>query len=218
MDADSAGLQSGGRLAESSRVEAFSDGVFAIALTLLVLDLRTPEVGGSFGQLLLAEWPAYLAYLAAFLNIAAIWINHHDLFHRVKRVDIRLICLNLFLLLVSSIFPWPAAVVSSAIRTGTHHDQVVAVLLFAVVGFAVPVAWIGLYSYLKRHPTLLTNPAEARYMADGSRRSTVGLVVFPVAAVIGLWQPVVALVAFVLVPAFFIATLLYPRPTEPSSA
>ena len=204
-------------MGESTRVEAFSDGVFAIALTLLVLDLRAPEEGGSFGHSLLAEWPSYVAYLAAFLNIAAIWINHHDLFLRVKRVDIRLICLNLVLLLVSSIFPWPASVVSSAIRTGTHHDQVVAVVLFAAVGFAVPIAWIGVYGYLRAHPGLLVNPAEAGYAADGLRRSTVSLVIYPLAALVGLWQPVVALVAFVLVPAFYIATLLYPRPTEPSS-
>jgi uncharacterized membrane protein len=68
----------GERFAESTRVEAFSDGVFVIALTLLVLDLHAPDARGQFLPALLEQWPGYLAYLAAFLNISAIWINHHD--------------------------------------------------------------------------------------------------------------------------------------------
>jgi uncharacterized membrane protein len=117
------------RLAESTRVEAFSDGVFAIALTLLVLDLRSPGSTGGFAHVLLSQWPACLAYLAAFLNIAAIWINHHELFTLVRQVDARVICANLLLLLVASLFPWPAAVISSAVRDGNHDDQVAATVL-----------------------------------------------------------------------------------------
>ena len=125
-------------LPESNRIEAFSDGVFAIALTLLVLDLHAPATRGRFGHDLLAEWPAYVAYLAAFLNISAIWINHHDLFSRIRRVDPPVICANLLVLLVSSLFPWPASVMSTAVRSGNHSDQVAATVLFAAFGLLVP--------------------------------------------------------------------------------
>ncbi len=197
-----------GRLAESNRVEAFSDGVFAIALTLLVLDLHAPTGPGSFASTLRDEWPAYVAYLAAFLNMGAIWINHHDLFTRVERVDIRLICANLLLLLVSSLFPWPASVISAAIRTGTHNDQVAATVLYAAIGFSVPLAWIGVYGYLRRNPHLLTSPAQVAYMRYSSRRSLVSVLVYPVAAAIAFVAPDVALALYVALPLYFIGSLL----------
>ena len=118
-------------LTESARVEAFSDGVLAIALTLLVLDLHSDAARGEFGHELATQWPSYLAYLAAFLNLSAIWINHHDLFARVHRVDARLLVVNLAVLLVASVFPWPTAVMAAAIRDGNSHDQLLSTLLYA---------------------------------------------------------------------------------------
>jgi uncharacterized membrane protein len=196
------------RLAESSRVEAFSDGVLAIALTLLVLDLRSDASRGQLSHELLDQWPAYLAYLAAFFNISAVWINHHDLFTRVRGVDTRLVGVNLLLLLVSSLFPWPAAVVGGAIRNGNHNDEVAAVVLYAAIGILVPVAWMILYRYLERKPKLLLAKGDVAYVRAGWRRSTVSLVAYPIAAGIAFVEPVVALVIFVALPAFFIATLL----------
>ena len=157
------------RLPESNRVEAFSDGIFAIALTLLVLDLHAPgDSRGRFAHVLVEQWPAYLAYLAAFLNIAS--INHHDLFTRVRAVDARLICANLFLLLVASLFPWPASVISAAVQKGDHGDQVAAMVLYAAVGFLVPLAWILLYGYLARTPYLLRDASGVAFARRGRAR------------------------------------------------
>jgi uncharacterized membrane protein len=196
------------RLPESNRVEAFSDGVFAIALTLLVLDLHAPSTRGRFGHDLLADWPAYVAYLAAFLNIAAIWINHHELFSRVRRVDPPLICANLFLLLVTSLFPWPASVISAAIRSGDHSDQVSATVLYAAVGFLVPLAWLVLYGYLGRAPTLLIDADGSASARRGVRRSMVSVIVYPIAGGLAFLAPVAALIAFVALPFYFIVTVL----------
>jgi uncharacterized membrane protein len=196
------------RVSESNRVEAFSDGVLAIALTLLVLDLHSDAERGHFGHELGAQWPSYVAYLAAFLNIAAIWINHHDLFTRVNRVDIRLVGANLLILLVASLFPWPAAVMAAAVRSGDHHDQVISTVLYAGVGFCVPLAFICVYTYLARHPALLEHAGDTGYARLGARRSLVSVAVYPVSAVIALVAPVVALAAYVALPAYFIATLL----------
>jgi uncharacterized membrane protein len=142
---------------------------------------------------------------------SAVWINHHDLFTRVRRVDAPLICANLLLLLVSSLFPWPAAVVSEAVRHGTHADEVASCLLYAGVGFLIPVMWVVLYGYLARSPHLLNEAADVSYARDGVRRSSVSFVAFPVAAVLALFAPVLALVAFVLVPLFFVLTIVFPR-------
>jgi uncharacterized membrane protein len=197
-----------GRLPESARVEAFSDGVFAIALTLLVLDLHEPATRGHFGHDLLEQWPAYLAYLAAFLNIAAIWINHHDLFSRVRRVDPPAICANLLLLLVSSLFPWPAAVMSAAVHSGDHSDQVAATVLYAAVGFLVPVAWFVLYSYLAHAPALFIDSTGLAYVIRARRRSWISIVVYPVTVVLAFVAPVAAIIAFVALPAYFIGTVV----------
>jgi uncharacterized membrane protein len=196
------------RTTESNRVEAFSDGVLAIALTLLVLDLHSDAERGEFGHALAAQWPGYIAYLAAFLNIAAIWINHHDLFTRVRYVDTRLVGINLLVLLVASLFPWPAAVMAAAVRTGDHRDQVISTVLYAGVGFCVPLAYICLYAYLIHHRALLGAPGDVDYARNGVRRSLVSVVVYPVSAAVALLAPVVALAAYVALPAFFILTLL----------
>ena len=205
------------RRPESNRVEAFSDGVFAIALTLLVLDLHAPgDSRGRFAHVLVEQWPAYLAYLAAFLNIASIWINHHDLFTRVRAVDARLICANLFLLLVASLFPWPASVISAAVQKGDHGDQVAAMVLYAAVGFLVPLAWILLYGYLARTPYLLRDASGVAFARSAARRSLVSVVVFPAAAVLAFVEPIAALIAFAALPFFFIAAVLFVAPARPT--
>jgi hypothetical protein len=84
-----------------TRLEAFSDGVFAIAITLLVIEIRPPEVheGERLAHALWAQWPSYVAYLVSFLTIGVIWLNHHRIFEQVARVDGPLLLLNLNLLL-----------------------------------------------------------------------------------------------------------------------
>ena len=133
--------------------------------------------------------PSYVAYVAAFLNISSIWINHHDLFTRVRGVDARLITLNLLLLLVASLFPWPAAVISAAQRSGDHYDQIAASLLYAGIGFLVPLTFIVVYTYLARTPALLTDPAHTAYAVTNRRRALVSIVVYPVAAILAFVSP-----------------------------
>jgi hypothetical protein len=89
------------RLSETARLEAFSDGVFAIAITLLILEIRLPAdvAPGALGRALLHEWPSYLAFLASFVTIGVMWVNHHRLFTLIRRSDDRLMALNLLLLL-----------------------------------------------------------------------------------------------------------------------
>jgi uncharacterized membrane protein len=199
----------GRALPESGRVEAFSDGVFAIALTLLVLDLVVPESRGDFAHDLGHHWQSYVAYLGAFLTISAVWINHHDAFTRVKAVDPRLMVINLGVLLIASIMPFPTAVISSAMQHGNRHDQIVAVAVYAGVGVLLALSWNGLYYYLARTPKLLVDPADVEYMRAGRRRSVVTLVLFPVAALLAFIEPVIALVAFLAVAVFFIGAIVH---------
>ncbi len=100
---------------ETGRVEAFSDGVFAVAITLLALDLRVPHDmadGRSLARALLAQWPAYLAFVTSFATIGIMWINHHRLFTLIRRTDNALLVLNGLLLLGVTFVPFPTAMVA----------------------------------------------------------------------------------------------------------
>ena len=107
MDGDEAGLS------DTGRTEAFSDGVMAIAITLLILDVRVDDESGK-GLLhdLLHIWPTYAAYLGSFLIIGIIWMNHHGFFRQVRALDRRMQWWNLMLLLAISWLPFPTALVA----------------------------------------------------------------------------------------------------------
>src|SRR5262249_40107493 len=97
---------------ETSRIEAFSDGVFAIAITLLILDVHVPTVvQGPLGVALRRQWPTYVAYLISFSFIGIMWVNHHRLFNHIRRSDNGLLFLNLLLLLGVSVVPFPTALI-----------------------------------------------------------------------------------------------------------
>lgn len=206
------------RLPESARVEAFSDGVLAIAVTLLVLDLHSDLHPGEFAHELGAQWPSYLAYLAAFLNVSAIWINHHDLFARVRGVDAGLISLNLLLLLVASLFPWPTAVISSALLDGDAHDQITASLLYAGIGFMVPLTFIAIHTYLIHAPHLFTDPTQVAYSRVSRRRAFFSIVVYPITGVLAFVSIDLALGLFIAVPLFFISAVFLQQRSEQSNS
>ena len=102
---------------ETGRIEAFSDGVFAIAVTLLVLEVRVPHLqdggaGGSLARALLAQWPSYVALVTSFLTVLVMWANHHRIFELVRRVNAPFLYANGLLLLVVTVVPFPTAVLA----------------------------------------------------------------------------------------------------------
>jgi uncharacterized membrane protein len=120
------------QVTDTGRVEAFSDGVFAIVVTLLVLDLKEPEHSpGELLDSLARQWPAYLGYFASFLFVAVIWLNHHQAFAGIRRVDKGVQIANLTLLLTTALIPFPTAVLSRTFITGVDStDARTAVALY----------------------------------------------------------------------------------------
>ena len=190
------------RRAESSRVEAFSDGVFSIAITLLVLELAVPAVAGHFGEELRDEWVSYVAYLAAFGSIGVLWMGHHTIFTRIRAVDSGLLWRNLVLLLTVSVVPFPTAVIASAYRVGTNADQTAGVVAYAIVGMASGVAWLLLFSYLRAHRDLVDRDSDPRFFRLTEPLLT--LVGYGLAAAIGFVAPSAALVIFLFFPAAYV--------------
>jgi Endosomal/lysosomal potassium channel TMEM175 len=114
---------------DPARIVAFSDGVIAIAVTLLVLEIRPPEDFGHLPQGLAALWPSYLAYVVTFMLIGQIWANHHVMFDHIRSADRLVLFLNTVLLMDIAFLPFAASVLAEALRQG--HGQRTAVVLQA---------------------------------------------------------------------------------------
>src|ERR1700693_3137947 len=122
------------RLAETDRLETFSDSVLSITMTLLVFEIVRPEYGsGQLLEKLAAQWASYIAFLASFCYAGVIWLNHRTVFARVRYCDRSLHLANLFLLLTSALIPFPTAILSAAIQNGNEFDARVAVTLYAAI-------------------------------------------------------------------------------------
>lgn len=187
------------RLAESTRVEGFSDGVFAIVITLLVIEIHRPRVGpGELGAALLHAWPSYAAYALAFLYVGVCWLNHHRLFQDVAKVAPALNWINLGILGTTALLPFPTGVLAEAYQSGTLADQRAAVALYAIVAGLMSAAWLPLFPYLARHPELVETGVPANYLAKQYVRPIVGVAAYLVAAAAGwLVHPAVAIAIFV---------------------
>jgi uncharacterized membrane protein len=194
-------------LAPKGRIEAFSDGVFAIAITLLVLELRPPEAAGEFMHELLSEWPSYLAYLAAFVMIGSVWLHHHLVFARVRQVNIGALLVNLVLLLTVSVLPFPTAVLSGAWRTGDNTDRVVASMAFALISVAMSASYLGLCTYLARRPELLGDAGDSALLLGERRRSVVAIVGTLVAAALAFVSPMITLILLAVTPLYYLTTV-----------
>jgi len=194
------------RLSGTARIEAFSDGVMAIAITLLILGIRVPPQSGSLLAGLGRLWPSYLAYLASFFTIGIIWLNHHAFFGRLRHVDHVLQWWNLILLLMVSFLPFPTSVVAEYIRQGSASDARVAVALYGVVGVLMTVPWVFLWRRLVRRPELFEPPYDADFARAEGGRSWVGIVVYAACIGVGLLLPVAALALYLAVAVFYAVT------------
>jgi uncharacterized membrane protein len=142
----------------TNRLEAFSDGVFAIAITLLVLDIHVPPPGeGSLGHELLAQWPSYAAYVISFLTIGIIWMNHHAAFSRLRAVDHSILIWNLLLLLSVGVLPFTTSLMANYLKESSGESLAAAVYgaSFLVMGL---VFVLTNRQILFRRPDLLRKP------------------------------------------------------------
>jgi uncharacterized membrane protein len=199
-------------LTASSRVEAFSDGVFAIAITLLVLEIHVPDGedarrAGGLLQALADQWPSYLSYLAAFATIGAVWLNHHAAFSRIARVDRTLLNWNLLLMLATSFIPFPTALVADHLADGLFSDGArIATTIYGVVGIACCLPWIAIYRHIGTHPYLIKAPFTAADAGPEIKRGWVGVIFFAASALLALLAPPAALALFLAGSAYYAST------------
>jgi uncharacterized membrane protein len=193
------------RLSDTDRLEAFSDGVLAITITLLVFDIVRPDyVPGHLLEKLLAQWANYIAFLASFLYVGIIWLNHRAVFSRVRYCNRSLHMANLILLLTSGLIPFPTAVLSTALQTGSQLDAIVAVEFYAGIGGLMCLSWLLLFHVLSVNPHLLEAHVEPTFFPQERHRAVAGCVLYALAGMAGwLYSPPLALVIFLALPAFY---------------
>lgn len=136
-----------------SRVEAFSDGVFTIAITLLVLTIAEPRAYQHLAHQLGTQWPSLFAYVVSFAVIGIMWINHHSVFSLLEQVDRSLLYLNLLLLMTIAFLPYPTGVLGQALARGQGTQT--AAIVYGVVMALNAYSWTGLWLHASRHRRLL---------------------------------------------------------------
>jgi uncharacterized membrane protein len=190
---------------DRSRLEAFSDGVFAVAITLLALNLAVAGPGPGHPRLLdqlQSHWPSFVAYLISFFMIGIIWVNHHVLVRSIKAVDRTLLFLNLLLLLFVVLIPFATATVAEYLAAG-GQDAGVAMALYGGVFLGMSAGFAGIFEWTlhgeRMHRSL---PAERHW--EARRRFVGGGLVYVVAIVVALFSAVASFVIIALVAVYYI--------------
>ena len=176
-------------VAPTGRMEAFSDGVFAIAITLLVIEIHVPKPEGGvlhpLAESLMTDWPSYLSYLLSFVTIGIYWLNHHYLVRLFRGTTHVMNLLNLLLLFFISFIPFPTEILSEYLRQ--PGQERLAVMVYVGSLFAPSVAWLLIWVYAKKHKLLDPNlqPSFVRFL---NRQYLLSPVIHVGAVVMALWS------------------------------
>ena len=162
---------------ETARVEAFSDGIFAIAITLLVLEIRVPAAdltghGSTLLSALLQLWPSYLGYLISFITIGIMWVNHHSMFLLIRRIDRYFLLLSVFFLLCIAFLPFPTAVLAEYLSSPKGRG--IAVATYSATFVLIALAYNALWWYAVNGGRLLDENADREAVRTISHRYLVG--------------------------------------------
>ena len=183
------------------RLHALIDGVFAIALTLLVLELPKPVHSAHLVHDLAHAWPSYVAYLVSFVTIGVLWIEHHGMMSAVRGIDRRFLERSLAFLLFVSIIPWPTALAADYANHGTADARAVAIL-YAATMLMMALTFTWGWRYLTNHPHLIAETARAAFPA-GTRRALLGGLAYLLAMAVAFVSPYASFAIDALIAAYF---------------
>src|SRR3712207_1408443 len=162
---------------DTGRIEAFSDGVFAIAITLLVIEIGVPHIEGEgtplFGALV-EQWPSYLGYVISFLQIGVIWANHHNRFRYIVRSDHILLFLNILFLMCVAFIPFTTAVLAEHLQ-GTEPERATAGILYAGTLAVTAIFFTLLWLYAAGRYRLVSRNLDPALLRTMTRRFVVGM-------------------------------------------
>ena len=192
---------------ETGRIEAFSDGVFAVAITLLVLDIHAPARDAlprdtKLIDYLLNQWSTYLAFVTSFANIGIMWVNHHRLYIHIKRSDNTLLLLNLLLLMIIVLIPFPTALMADYI-TKLGPDQLTAALVYNGTFLLMAICFNLLWRYASYKNRLLNPNANMREVQAITGQYNLGPLFYIITFIIAFVSPLVSVTLELLLAIFF---------------
>lgn len=196
-------------LSETTRLEGFSDGVFGIAITLLVLEIRLPVTAdpakaGSLVPALLNLWQIYLAYITSFLSICVLWVGHHDLFRIIRRVDRPLLFMNAGLLMVITFLNFPTVIMDEYFR---QPDAQIAALFYSGTLFVIALLFNAIWRYAASSPALLKENFDPVLGREFTRQYLVRPVGYFVAVLLAFVNATLCIFVCLLVLVFFALSL-----------
>jgi uncharacterized membrane protein len=188
----------------TARLETFADGVFAIAATLLILnvDAQIGEHSSALGHRLLEIWPSYIAYAVSFVTIGIIWSNHHTVMAQLGRVDRTFLMLNVLLLLCVAFVPFPTRLIAEHLRD--RHDLEAAALAYGATMTVMSVAYLTLWIYASHAGRLLHTDADPRVVSGITRSYLPGTPVYLTATLIAFVTPLASVIMFAAIALFYV--------------
>jgi uncharacterized membrane protein len=180
-------------LTSTARLETFSDGVFAIAITLLVLEIRVPSIEATAqGRALVSSlrelWPSYLGYLISFVTLGIMWANHHNMFRYVRRTDFHFLLINVGFLMWISFLPFPTALLAKYLPVPDGRQAATA--FYSAVLFVVALGFNAVWRYAASGNRLLDPAADREAVNTISRRYLIGPTAYAAAfglAFVNVW-------------------------------
>jgi len=187
---------------ETARLETFSDGVFAIAITLLIIEVHVParEHAETLGHELLRLWPSYIGYLTSFLTIGVMWINHHYVFELIARIDRTMLLLNTLLLMLVAFVPFPTAVLAQFIETDGARA---AAILYGATLTLTAITFFAWWRYASAGRRLIDERVSQEAIDDITRAYTPGTLLYGGAALVGFVQPWVSAALYLAIAVFY---------------
>jgi TMEM175 potassium channel family protein len=188
----------------TGRLETFADGVFAIAATLLILnvDAQVGNNASGLGDRLLHIWPSYIAYAVSFVTIGIIWSNHHTVMGQLGRVDRTFLMQNIVLLMCVAFVPFPTRLIAEHLRD--RHGLQSAALAYGATMTVMAVTYITLWLYASRRGRLLHGGADSRVVSGITRSYLPGTPLYLTATLIALASPLASVALFAAIALFYV--------------
>jgi uncharacterized membrane protein len=186
-------------MSQTTRLETFSDGVFAIAATLLILEIRLPaDTSVTYG--LVHAWPSYVAYATSFLTIGIIWVNHHTVLRQIGRVDRTFLFINVVFLMIVAFSPFPTRVVAEHLRDGSKPAAFAYGVNFTLMAISYGAMWF----YAARGRRLIAEDADPRVISGISRSFAPGSLIYGAATLSSLISAYLAVALYAAIALFYV--------------
>jgi uncharacterized membrane protein len=202
-------LNKKGTLSETTRIEAFSDGVFAIAITLLILEIKVPDeeqLKAGLLNALLEKWPSYLAFFIGFFTILVCWINHHYMFDRIKTSSHSLVLINSLTLFAVTLVPFPTAVLADSFKGG---DLQTAVQLFGLTFILMSICYTTLATYVYNDKGVNYTNEELKYKKGIRRMYSISIIYNTITFFVTYFSIFASLLLYVVIFSMYLFPIWY---------